>query len=75
MKDISIFKKNQIRTFAIVFAYLISLYLLPASYTLATGFWTIIAHSAQLIVAKCMQHFTERRNFNEETDSKLTQTT
>ncbi len=75
VKDISIFKKNQIRTFAIVFAYLISLYLLPASYTLATGFWTIITHSAQLIIARCVQHFTERRNFNEETDPKLTQTT
>lgn len=72
--DTSIFKKNQIGTFAIVFIYLISLYLLPASYTLATGFWTIMTHSAQLIIAKCMRHFTERRNSNEKTDTKITQT-
>lgn len=73
IKDTSIFKRNQIRTFAIVFVYLIFLFLLPVSYTLATGFWIIIAHSAQLIIAKCMQYFTERRNINEKTDTKLTQ--
>lgn len=75
VKDTSIFKKNQIRTFAIVLIYLISLYLLPASYTLVTGFWIIITHSAQLIVAKCIKNFTERRNTNEKTDTKITQTT
>lgn len=73
--DTSIFKKNQVRTFAIVFLYLICFYLLPASYTLTTGFWIITAHSAQLIVAKCIQQFTERRNTNEKTDAEITQTT
>lgn len=74
VKDTGIFKKNQIMTFVIIFIYLICLYLLPSSYTLATGFWIIIAHSAQLIVAKCMYYFTERRNTNEETDTKISQT-
>lgn len=75
VKDTGIFKKNQIRTFSIVFIYLVCLYLLPPSYVLATGFWTIITHSAQLVVAKCMYYFTERRNTNEKTGTKITQIT
>lgn len=75
MKDTSIFKKNQIASFAIVFIYLTALYLFPVSYTLTTGFWTISMYSAQLIVAKYMQYFIERRTTNEKVNAGIPQAT
>lgn len=75
MKDTSVFKKNQIASFAIVFIYLTALYLFPVSYTLTTGFWTISMYSAQLIVAKYIQYFIERRTTNEKVNAGIPQAT
>lgn len=57
VKDPGIFKRNQIHTFIIVFAFLILSYLLPSSHLMTCGFWIIVAQSVQLIIAKCIQKY------------------
>lgn len=55
VKDLGIFKRNQINTFMVVFIFMIVSYALPTSHLMTTGFWIIVAQSVQLIIAKCMQ--------------------
>lgn len=56
VKDTGIFKKNQINTFFVVFAFCILYYILPSSHLMNTGFWIIVAQSVQLMIAKYIQY-------------------
>lgn len=61
VKDESIFQRNQVQTFLIVFLFLIVMYLFPNSPLMISGFWIIVAQSAQLIIAKCIQNQRQKK--------------
>lgn len=60
VKDVDIFKRNQIHTFVIVFFFLVAAYLLPSSRLMLSGFWVIVAQSVQLIIAKLSQNHKQK---------------
>lgn len=60
VQDDRIFHRNQRNTFLIVFIFLIATCLLPSSHLMISGFWVIVAQSAQLIIAKYLQTHTQK---------------
>lgn len=50
-----LFVRGRNTTCTFIFIYSLALYIIPAKHLITVGFWTIILHSLQLIVAKIRQ--------------------
>lgn len=50
-----LFVRGRNTTCTFIFIYALAIYIIPANHLMTAGFWTIILHSLQLIVAKIRQ--------------------
>lgn len=55
-----VFKRVRIQAFLIIFFYLTLTYILPETPYITAGFWVVILHTAQLIVAKILKKGTSK---------------